>query len=95
MRKNAYDPNRAHVIINNYSKSATVIVDLSAVLNAGDSFEIRNPQDYFGPLVASGIYQGPIVLRMDNLTVARPVGWSGRITPSSAPEFGAFVLIKR
>jgi hypothetical protein len=95
VRKNAYDPNRAHVIINNYSKSATVIVDLSLVLKAGDSFEIRNAQDYFGPLVASGIYQEPIVLRMDNLTVARPVGWSGRIIPSSGPEFGAFVLIKR
>ena len=32
VRPNAYDPNRAHVIINNYSKRPTVSIDLSAVL---------------------------------------------------------------
>jgi hypothetical protein len=96
VRRNAYDERRANIIVTNYSRSATVIVDLSPVLKAGDSFEIRNAQDYFGPVVLSGTYQGGgLGINMSGLSVARPVGWSGRIIPSSAPEFGAFVLIKR
>ena len=95
MRPNAYDSNRTNVIINNYPKSASVAVDLSSVLKAGDSFEIRNAQDYYGPVVASGTYNGSITVNMNGLTVARPIGWTGAMIPSSAPEFGAFILIKK
>ena len=96
IRPNAYDSNRTHVIINNYSKSATVNIDLSSVLHAGDSFEIRNAQDYYGPLVASGTYQGgPISIPMAGLTIAQPIGWSGAMIRSSGPDFGAFILIKK
>src|SRR5262249_42157353 len=95
VRPNAYDANRAHIIINNYEKSATVNADLSSVLKVGDKFEIRNAQDYFGPVVISGTYSGsPVKINMNELSVARPTGWSGKMIPSSGPEFGAFVLIR-
>ena len=96
VRPNAYDANRAHIIINNFAGSSTVAVDLSSVLTSGDSFEIRNAQDYFGTPIVSGTYAGgSITIPMAGLTVARPVGWTGAMIPSSAPAFGAFILIKR
>ena len=95
VRPNAYDPNRANVIVNNFDKTPTVSLDLSTVLKVGDKFELRNVQDYFGALAASGTYQKPVSVNMRGLTVARPVGWIGAMIPSSGPDFGVFVLIKK
>ena len=95
VRKNAYDANRAHVIIGNFLKLAMVTADLSSVLKVGDQFEFHNSQDYYGPLVASGTYSGPISINMVTLAVARPVGWNGAMVKSSGPEFAAFILIKK
>jgi hypothetical protein len=95
IRVNPYDPNRANVIVYNPDKLPTVKIDLSMALKYGDKFELRNVQDYFGPLTASGAYQAPVPVNMNGLTVARPVGWNGAMIPSSGPDFGVFVLIKK
>jgi len=96
LQPNSYDANRTHIVINNFSKNATVSVDVSSFLRPGDSFELRNAQDYFGAPVASGTYAGgSISIPMASLTVARPSGWNGAMIQSSSPDFGAFVLIKR
>lgn len=95
IRANAYDPTRWNVIVNNFDKLATVNLDLGAALKQGDKFELRNVQDYFGPLLAGGSYNGPVNVNMIGLTVARPVGWTGALIPSSGPDFGVFVLIKK
>ncbi|HEY6118548.1 MAG TPA: hypothetical protein VIV66_01255, partial [Pyrinomonadaceae bacterium] len=96
---NAYDTNRANLIISNLSGSPTVSVNLGSFLNNGDSFEIHNAQDYYGPLVASGTYNGPVTINMNGLTVATPVGYNSTMTPlaqmTSGPQFGAFILIKK
>ena len=55
------------------------------------AYEIRNAQDYFGPPVASGIYDGgPVSVPMTGLTVAAPVGWPA--PAPTGPEFNVFVL---
>ena len=96
VRTNNYDTRRAHIIINNYAHAPFVFVNLSQVLVVGDSFEIRNSQDYLGQPVVSGIYTGaPVQLPMSGLAVARPNGWSSAMILSSAPDFGAFILIKK
>ncbi|MEK6335948.1 MAG: hypothetical protein AABM67_13535, partial [Acidobacteriota bacterium] len=93
---NVYDPNRAHIVINNFNRNSGVAVDLSPVLKAGDSFEIRNAQDYFGTPILSGIYaNAPVLIPMANLNVARPTGWTGAMIPSSAPDFGIFIVLKK
>jgi hypothetical protein len=100
IRPNRYDANRAHVIVYNPDKTATVSLDLRAFLKAGDKFELHDAQNIFGRLPASGVYQGPVAVNMAGLTVAVPVGYNAAtMTPlslmTSGPDFGAFVLIKK
>jgi hypothetical protein len=89
------------VIINNPLSSTTVTLNLSSALANGDTFELHNAQDYYGPLVASGTYNGPISINMTTLKVATPVAYGSmpNSTPlaqmTSGPQFGAFILIKR
>jgi hypothetical protein len=65
------------------------------VLSVGDSYEVRNVQDFLAAPVLSGTYNGgSINLPMRGLSVAAPVGLG--FTPThTGPEFNVFVLIKR
>ncbi|MEK6335952.1 MAG: hypothetical protein AABM67_13555 [Acidobacteriota bacterium] len=98
---NAYDANRFRVIVNNPQSVPTIWLNFSGVLANGDTFELRNSQDYFGPMVASGTYNGPISINMTTLNVAIPFGYGSlpNTTPlgqmTSGPQFGAFILIKK
>lgn len=93
VRPNAYEPGRANITVFNWSLSGSVDVNVSSVLPAGSSYEVRNAQNFFGPPVASGVYNGGTIrLPMAGLSVAAPVGWS--TPPPTGPEFNAFVLLK-
>ena len=93
---NAYESNRAHITIYNWANSTTVLIPSDRLkgvqLVAGQKYELRNVQDYFGD-VFTGVYDGKgIVVQMTGHSVAQPVGLSFK-PPSTFPEFGAFVLI--
>jgi hypothetical protein len=92
IRPNQFEAGRAHIAVYNWNLAASVSVDLSSVLAAGTSFEIRNAQNYFGTPVVSGVYTGGTVsIPLAGLPSAAPVG---RSTPApSGPEFNAFVLV--
>lgn len=91
---NAYEPKRANIIVYNWGNSDNVNVDVSSVLSPGDTFEVRNAQDYFAPPVLTGIYAGsPLSLPMTNLTTAVPTGWSPTATPTIGKQFNVFVLL--
>ena len=93
VRPNAWEPGRAHVIVYNWDHTATVGVDVSGVLQVGQSFEVRNVQNYYGPVVLSGVYNGgSLQLPMTGLTVATAYG-NDFTPPSTAPEFNVFVVI--
>ena len=93
VRPNRYEAKRGHVIVYNWSLANNVTVDVSSVLARNDTFEVRNAQDYYGPKVLSGTYNGTaLVIPMTNLSVATPVGTFTR-PPATSPEFGAFVVI--
>jgi len=62
VRPNRYEPGRAHVVVYNWNQQPSVKVDLSAVLTRGQSYEMRNVQDLFGPPVARGTYDGDSVV---------------------------------
>jgi len=95
MRPNSYDSNRVNTIIYNWDGRNVVKVDVSRFLSPGTRYELRNAQDYFGPPVLTGTYQGqPLEVPMSGLKVAPPVGGSAP-ERRTWPNFNVFVLIKR
>jgi hypothetical protein len=96
MRKNEYEPGRAIVTVYNWDKVSQVSVDPSdAGLAVGDRFEVRDAQNYFGPPVAAGIYEGgSINVPLTSQAVASPVGAVPTPPKSTLPEFGTFVILK-
>jgi hypothetical protein len=92
VRANQFEAKRANIVIYNWQNSVTVAVDVSSILSVGDSYEVRNVQDYFSPPVLSGTYNGGVIsIPMTALTVAKPIGLTTS-PPNTAPAFAAFVI---
>lgn len=96
VRPNRYDESRAHIVVFNWDGHAAVNVDVSnAKMSAGTTYEIRDAQNYFGPVVASGTYQGGrLNIPVTKLTQAAPAGNLPTALGHTAPTFGVFVLLK-
>jgi hypothetical protein len=96
IRPNKYEPGRANIAIYNWDMKDKVDVDLSkAGLKAGDAYEVRDVQNYFGKAVVTGTYDGmPVSIPMSGLTVAKPVGNLPIVPPHTGPAFGTFVIMK-
>jgi hypothetical protein len=90
---NEYEPNRATIVVYNWDRADTVDVDAPSFLAAGDRYELRNVQDYFGDAIVRTHHTGAVTLPMRGRTVAVPVGWHAPRT--TFPDFGVFVLIKK
>lgn len=94
VRPNKYELGRANIAIYNWDLQDTVPVDVSAILKPGDSYELRDAENFFAPPVLSGTWDGkPLAVPMAGLTVAAPIGNVPAPPHHTAPEFGAFVLI--
>jgi hypothetical protein len=97
VRPNAYEAGRAHIIIYNFDLAPSVNADLSAVLQAGESYAILDAQNLFGTPVVEGIYDGrPVGLSLNMTQMARPIG--GNASPllrHTAPAFVVFVVVRR
>ncbi|MEP6914012.1 MAG: hypothetical protein ABJC89_00130 [Acidobacteriota bacterium] len=94
VRPNAYEPGRANVVVYNWARQPQVSVNLSAAgLASGDTYEVRDAQNYFGGPVATGTYTGALVnLPMAGL-IATPVVGNAPIQPGHTDvEFGVFVV---
>lgn len=94
VRKNVYEAGRGHVIVYNWAGAASVTVDLSSILSAGQVYAVYNVQDYFGTPVASGTYGGELVtLPMAGIAPPVPVARTGTsVAPTTGPTFQAFVV---
>jgi hypothetical protein len=93
LRPNQYEPGRAHIAIYNWDLAASVPVVVSSVLNPGTPYELRNAQDYYGGPVLAGTYTGePLMVPMQALPAAIPIGFPVTPTPTG-PEFNVFVLL--
>src|SRR5665213_685390 len=91
---NAYEPGRANVAIYNWDLKNFVTVDLGTLLKPGTAYEIRDAENFFGPVVSSGVYNGRSVsIPMTGLTVAAPIGRVPTAPKHTAPAFGAFIVI--
>ena len=95
VRRNAYEAGRANVIVYNWAGAGSASADLSSVLRVGDTYEVRNAQNFYATPVARGTYGGgSISLPM---TAIQPLPLIGRYasTPTSTGTvFHAFVVIK-
>ena len=95
VRPNQYEPGRGNLCVFNWDNRDTVTADVSAILSPGDLFVVQDAQNFFGPPVLSGTYDGnPIRLPL-NLTAAAPViGSPARQFVHTPKEFNAFVLMR-
>jgi hypothetical protein len=95
VRPNRYEAGRANVVVINWSRQGTVQADLSGVLQPGDTYEVRNAQDFYAAPVVSGTYGGgSVTLPMTGLSVAQPVGNAPRRAEPTGPEFNVFVVLR-
>lgn len=93
-RANKYEAGRANVVIYNYNNASSVSVDLSKTgLTAGQSFEIRNGQNYNAAPVASGTYNGQsVTVNLTGLRIAQPSGNSTFYNSETCPQFCVLVV---
>ena len=82
---NPYEPGRANITVFNWNLTSSVAVDFSTFMTPGASYVVRDAQNFYGPVVASGVYSGGTVsIPMTGLTPA---------PPHTAPQFGTFVVM--
>jgi hypothetical protein len=95
VRPNQYETGRANVVIFNWDLKPAVAVDLSSSgIKVGDSYQIRDAENWYGGPVVSGVYNGsPVNIPMTGLTVVQPFGSVPYAPSHTAPQFGAFVLL--
>jgi hypothetical protein len=94
VRANRYQPGRGHIVVYNWDRFPTIDVNLSVVLKKGQHFRIVSCQNFFGPAVLTGTYEGkPIQLPMRPTKPAQPVGMPDYSLPVTEPEFGAYVIL--
>lgn len=94
---NTYESGRALVVSYNWTSANSVDVDFSSFLNAGDSYEIRDIQNFYGSLIGSGTYAGGTVsISTTGTGVATPTTVpSGRSTPThTSKEFQSWIIIR-
>ncbi len=100
VRPNQYEQGRANIIVYNWQNLASVNVDLTnSGLRVGETFEVRDAQNFFGPPVYTGRYVGGAISLPTNLTTVVP--YIGDLNPfepyqlaHTPAEFNAYVLIK-
>ena len=95
VRRNAYEAGRANVIVYNWAGAGSASADLSSVLRVGDTYEVRDAQNFYATPVARGTYGGGSVSLP--MTAIQPLPLIGRYasTPTSTGTvFHAFVVIK-
>jgi len=98
VRPNLYEPGRGHVVVYNWENDPNVPVDVSSVLQPGDTYILLDVQNYFGLPVKSGVYGGATIsipMPNENAPLSIPWGTPDRAPPKHTPrQFGAFVIIR-
>lgn len=89
---NEYEPGRIHIAVLNWEGLSSVSVDVSGLIDVGQSYEVRNAQNYYGPVVSSGTYGGgSLTLPCTGLSMATCIGHA---TPAyTGPEWNVFIVV--
>lgn len=95
VRPNAYEAGRANIVVYNWGGAGSASADVSGVLRSGDTYEVREAQNFYGGPVLSGTYSGgSLSLPMSPVTPAAVIGRSSSTPISTGTVFHVFVLIK-
>jgi len=96
VRPNRYEAGRANIVVVNWSGAGSASADVSGVLKAGDAYEIRDAQNFYGPVVATGTYSGgSISLSLSPRAPAAPINGASRTPIATANHLATFVLLRR
>ena len=92
---NPYESKRANITVLNWGGAATVNVDLSSVLKAGDVYHIKSATNFYGPDLAGGTYNGGLVaIDANSPTMVATVGGYQPFQPvNPAPYLLSLVLL--
>lgn len=95
IRPNKYEDDRANIVVYNWEKKDSVAVDVGAILEHGDNYEVRNGQNYYSAPLLKGTYSGEnLVLPMSaGFDPARPIGGDITDQEKTGQEFNVFVLL--
>ena len=94
IKANLYDVHRARVVIYNYDNDESVDVNLSSVVNIGETYRIHSSFALFKEPILSAIYDGSLVsIPMDSVEAPQPNGLKG-IEDADNPHklFGVFIV---
>ncbi|MEO8429916.1 MAG: hypothetical protein ABI592_00295 [Acidobacteriota bacterium] len=93
VRASPYERGRGAVTVFNWDRSASVSVDVRAIVSPGAPWRAVNAQDFFGRPVAAGeSFDGaPVTLPMAGLAPASPVAFPS--PAATGPEFNVFVIL--
>ncbi len=94
-RANAYEVGRGNIIIYNYDGASQVSLDLARLgLPIGQSYQIRNGQDFTAPPITVGTYSGGSVsVSLNALAVAQPFTDNGERNLDTCPNFCVLVVV--
>ena len=94
---NTYESGRAMIVVYNWQNLDSVAVNFSSFLSSGDTYEIRDAQNYYGVPIGSGTYNGGTVNISTTATAMAPPTYvpSGRTTPThTAKEYQVWIVIR-
>jgi len=96
VRPNAYEPGRANIVVYNWGAQSSITVNVLGLLTAGDAYEVRNVQDFYGAPVTQGTYSGggTIAIPMGGVPAPLPIGRPTPTPPQTGPSFDVFVLLR-
>lgn len=94
VRPNTYEPGRANIAVFNWDRLNAVPVNLSTVLTPGQSYEVRDAQNFYGAPVASGVYAGGNINIPAALTQISPTVGLFPVPPvHTLSEFNIYVVL--
>jgi hypothetical protein len=100
VRPNAYERGRGHIVVYNWENKNSVQVDIKSLgLTVGDTFEVRDVQNYLGVPILKGSYTISLITLPLNLTTVNPIVGAENIhhfdpTLHTKKEFNSFVVLK-
>ncbi|MDN5204859.1 hypothetical protein QQ008_25940 [Fulvivirgaceae bacterium BMA10] len=92
--KNEMELGRAHIVVHNFEGLDEAQIDLSAVLEKGQEYKLRDVQNLFGEVLISGKYNGSLLTVPLDLDVATPTKGNLRTISHTHRRFNVFLVEK-
>lgn len=94
LKPNKYEKGRAHLVVYNWENLSEEMVDLSSVINTGESLYIYDVENIpAGPVVSVSSYNGDkVAVPLDLNETAKPFGNLPITPPHTGNDFGVYLI---